>query len=216
MWRIGVEVRSYGFPAYRLLIVQNGFGKWALPAFFYARTRVVLTIFCDLHLRYYRGERRISTTVCIMSDYIIEEVENFARSLLPAMGLELVEVQFRHEGHGWVLRIFIDCEDGITVDHCADVSREVSDYLDVEDLIDHQYSLEVSSPGLERPLRSLADFERFAGRLARVKLRESIDGQKVFVGVIGKVEQETVELELEEGGSIGFAMEQLSKARLTI
>jgi ribosome maturation factor RimP len=151
-----------------------------------------------------------------MSDFVIEKIEEFARALLPSMGLELVEVQFRREGHGWVLRIFIDSEEGITVDHCADVSREVSDYLDVEDLIDHPYNLEVSSPGLERPLRSIADFERFAGRKARVKLREAVGDQKVFTGIIGQASDAGIELLLEDESTVQLPFELIRKARLSL
>lgn len=151
-----------------------------------------------------------------MSDFVIEKIEEFARALLPSMGLELVEVQFRREGHGWVLRIFIDSEEGITVDHCADVSREVSDYLDVEDLIDHPFNLEVSSPGLERPLRSITDFERFAGRKARVKLREAVGDQKVFTGIIGRANEESIELVLEDESTVQLPFELIRKARLSL
>lgn len=151
-----------------------------------------------------------------MSDYVIEKIEEFAHALLPSLGLELVEVQYRREAHGWVLRVFIENEEGITVDHCADVSREVSDFLDVEDLIDHQYNLEVSSPGLERPLRSAQDFLRYAGRKARVKLREEVDGQKVLEGVIGQVEEENIELVLPDQKTVQFPFEYIRKARLTL
>jgi len=151
-----------------------------------------------------------------MSDFIIEKIEDFAATLLPSMGLELVEVQFRREGHGWVLRIFIDSEEGITVDHCADVSREVSDYLDVEDLIDHPYNLEVSSPGIERPLRSIADYQRFAGKKVRIKLREPVGDQKVFVGVIQQSNDEHVELQLEDESTVQLPFELIRKARLSL
>jgi ribosome maturation factor RimP len=151
-----------------------------------------------------------------MSEFVIEKVEEFAGSLLPSMGLELVEVQFRREDQGWVLRIFIDSAEGITVDHCADVSREVSAYLDVEDLIEQHYSLEVSSPGLERPLRSLADFERFAGRKARVKLRVPINGLKVLEGVILQAIEEGVELVLEDESTVHVLFEHIRKARLSL
>lgn len=151
-----------------------------------------------------------------MSDFIIEKIEEFANTLLPSMGLELVEVQFRREGHGWVLRLFIDCEQGITVDHCADVSRELSAFLDVEDLIDHQYHLEVSSPGLERPLKTLRDYERFSGRKAKLKLRESVEGQKVIVGVIQQVHAEGVELLQDGDDVVNVPFEHIRKARLAL
>lgn len=151
-----------------------------------------------------------------MSEFIVEKIAEFADSLLPSMGLELVEVQFRREGHGWVLRLYIDCEDGITVDHCADVSREVSDFLDVEDLIDHPYHLEVSSPGLERPLKTIRDYQRFTGRKVKVKLRESVEGQKVYVGKILQVHDECVELALDEDHTVLLPFEHIRKARLAI
>lgn len=154
-----------------------------------------------------------------MSEFVIEKLEEFASSLLPSMGLELVEVQFRRDGHGWVLRIFIDNiadERGVTVDHCADVSREVSAFLDVEDLIDHPFNLEVSSPGLERPLKSTADFQRFIGRKARVKLREPVNGEKVFEGVIQEASEESVELVLENESTVQLPFELMRKARLSL
>jgi ribosome maturation factor RimP len=151
-----------------------------------------------------------------MSEFIVDKVRDFAETLLPSMGLELFDVQFRREGHGWVLRIFLDGEEGVSLDHCAEVSREVSRFLDVEDLIDHAYHLEVSSPGLERPLRSLADFQRFFGKKARVRLHESLGEQKLFVGIIGEVTGDTVHLDLEEGGAVQFTFEQISKARLSL
>ena len=151
-----------------------------------------------------------------MSEFVIEKVQSFAEELLPTMGLELVEVQFRKEGHGWVLRLFIEGEDGVNHEHCANVSREVGDYLDVEDVIHHKYFLEVSSPGLERILRNVGEFQRFHGRRARVKLREVREGQRVFVGEITSVEGDTITLRQEDGNTVDFTYGEISKARLVI
>jgi len=150
-----------------------------------------------------------------MSGLVEEKVKAFAVALLPSMGLELVEVQFRLEGHGWVLRLFIDGKEGITVDHCSQVSRELGDFLDVENLIDHAYHLEVSSPGLERPLRTLKDFKTYIGRKAKLKLRD-MENQRVVIGNISEVEGETVELVLEDGSRCLIAFEQIRKARLSL
>jgi ribosome maturation factor RimP len=151
-----------------------------------------------------------------MSDYIIEKIQEFVESLLPSMGLELVEIQYRPEGEGWVLRLFLDGPDGIGVDQCAKVSREVSFFLDVEDLVPHAFNLEVSSPGLERPLRNIDDYKRFAGKKARVKLRHPIGDQKVFVGLIGESDENGFELLGEDGTSARFLMDQIRKARLLL
>lgn len=151
-----------------------------------------------------------------MSDYVIEKVQEFVESLLPSMGLELVEIQYRQEGEGWVLRLFLDGPDGIGVDQCTKVSREVSFFLDVEDIVPHAFNLEVSSPGLERPLRDVADFKRFVGKKARVKVRHPIGGQKVFVGLIGESDEHGFELLFEDGTSNRFVMDQIRKARLTL
>ena len=151
-----------------------------------------------------------------MSGTVIEKVKAFAETLLPSMGLELVEVQFRLEGHGWVLRLFIDGKEGVTLDHCSRVSREVSDFLEVEDLIVHAYHLEVSSPGFERSLHSMKDFQRYVGKKAKLKLREYVEGQKVLIGDIVRAEDETVELVLEDGARCQVVFEQIRKARLSL
>lgn len=129
--------------------------------------------------------------------------------------MELVDLQFRREGHGWVLRFFIDKEGGITIDDCATVSREISAYLEVEDLIAHAYHLEVSSPGLERPLKKKEDFVRFIGRLVRIKVRQPVDDQRVLTGMLCGLEGSSVVLEVE-AGKVFVDMENISKARLTL
>jgi ribosome maturation factor RimP len=157
-----------------------------------------------------------------MSGAVIEKVQAFAETILPSMGLELVEVQFRLEGHGWVLRLYIDGKDGINVDHCSRVSREVSVFLDVEDLIAQAYHLEVSSPGLERILKDVKDFQRYLGKKAKIKLREDIDDEKkldnpkVLIGIINQVEGETVEIVLEDGAKVRVDFDQIRKARLSL
>lgn len=154
-----------------------------------------------------------------MSELIIDKIRGFLESLLKSMELELFDVQFRREGHGWVLRVFIDSEEGVTLEHCSSVSRELGRYLDVEDLIDNAYHLEVSSPGLERPLRSLNDFTRYLGKKARVKVHEAIDGEKIFEGIIEEVADDAegqINLKLNDGRSIQFTFEKINKARLAI
>lgn len=149
------------------------------------------------------------------TDRIITAVERFARPVLDDMGLELVEVQFRRESGGWILRLFIDREGGINVDDCASVSRQISAYLEVEELIEHAYNLEVSSPGLERPLKKIDDFVRFAGRKARIKLKEPIDGQRVFFGLLGPVHENKLTLDVEDR-QMEIDLDAVARARLSL
>ncbi|WP_310599054.1 ribosome maturation factor RimP [Desulfobulbus sp.] len=146
---------------------------------------------------------------------MLTTIRGFAEPLLTDMAMELVEIQFRREGHGWVLRLFIDKEGGVAIDDCVAVSREISAYLEVEDLIDHAYHLEVSSPGLERPLKKRDDFIRFAGKLVRIKLREPAAGQRVLIGTLQGMEGDSVVLALD-GETVRVDMENISKARLTL
>lgn len=146
---------------------------------------------------------------------VIERVEEFISPLLAEMEVELVEVQFQREGHGWVLRLFIDREGGVTLEDCTAVSREVSSYMEVEDPIDHAYHLEVSSPGLERPLKKIADFARFVERRARVKMQGKIEDQRVFIGTLKGVEGENVLL-LVDDQLQRFPFAGIARARLML
>jgi len=144
---------------------------------------------------------------------LVESLESLARPALTAMGLELVELQYRRENRGWVLRLIIDKESGITVEDCARVSTEIGNLLEVEELIGHAYTLEVSSPGLDRPLKREADYRRFAGRKARLTIREADGGSRVVTGLIGPVEEEAVRLNTTEG-ELRVSFDRIVKARL--
>ena len=156
-------------------------------------------------------KRALDTAV----DQLIATIQGFAEPLVADLGMELVDVEYRREGHGWVLRFFIDKEGGIGVDDCAKVSREISAYLEVEDLVAHAYHLEVSSPGLERPLKKKEDFVRFIDRQIRIKLRQPVGGQRVLVGTLCGLEDDTVVLMLEKE-KVFIDMGNISKARLTL
>jgi ribosome maturation factor RimP len=177
------------------------FAKWALPAFFIAFFPVVREA----------GKGRIF----VSEDRIITAVESFTRPIADDLGLELVEVQFRRESGGWILRLFIDRDGGVNLDDCASVSRQVSAYLEVEDLIGHAYNLEVSSPGLERPLKKKEDFIRFAGRKARIKVKEPVNGQRVFYGLLGPVVGETLTLDVD-GQQMEIDLDAMARARLSL
>lgn len=149
---------------------------------------------------------------------VVDKVTAFAEPILAELKLELVEAQYRRENNGWVLRLFIDREGGVTLDDCRKVSREISAYLDVEDLIEHAYNLEVSSPGAERPLKKDKDFDRFAGKKVRIKVREPLDvesGQKVFTGILRGLESGKVCIE-HDGSTLFIEQSNIAKARLTL
>ena len=150
-----------------------------------------------------------------MAETTIKQIEAVALPVLEELGFELVEVQYRREQNGWVLRLVIDKQDGINLADCAAVSREISQLLDIEDFIDQAYSLEVSSPGLNRSLKSMADFERFVGRNAKIKTIEPIAGEHVFIGKINKTEGESIILGVGTK-EVKVPFSQVAKARLEI
>jgi ribosome maturation factor RimP len=136
------------------------------------------------------------------TDHLVE-VRSIADRVARSHGLELFDLQLRRESIGWMLRIFIDRpmpsgagedarEESVTVADCAAVSVDVSAILDAEVTFDHAYTLEVSSPGLDRPLRHLADFARFVGRQVRVVTSEPVDGLRFVSGRITGVDGETI------------------------
>jgi ribosome maturation factor RimP len=127
-----------------------------------------------------------------------ETLRNIEHTLTPILqedGLELVEIEFRPTGKRWLLRIFIDRPGGVTIADCERVNRELGRTLDVEDFIEHPYTLEVSSPGLTRPLQKKEDFERFRGRLCKVVTRELLtNGKNEFAGEIAGTTETDVEI----------------------
>jgi ribosome maturation factor RimP len=128
-------------------------------------------------------------------------------------GLELVELQYRQEEHGWVLRIIIYKIGGVSLDDCARVSREAAHVLDVEDVIPYKYHLEVSSPGLDRPLTTPRDFERNLGS----KIKLTLAGTPVFSGeaLIEKVDGDEITVKYDDK-LLTFASDRVKKAKLVI
>ena len=130
-----------------------------------------------------------------------------------ALGFELLGVEYLPQGRHSMLRIYIDHEEGITVDDCGDVSHQVSAVLDVEDPIRGEYTLEVSSPGLDRPLFTLEHYARFAGHLAEVKAHAPVNGRRKFKGRINGVEGDEVILDVD-GEEFRLAIANIEKAHL--
>lgn len=145
-------------------------------------------------------------------EQIAQQVSELIAPVIADLGYELVEVQFRREQHGMVLRVIIFHEGGIRVDDCSLVSREVSRILDVEDRIDQAYHLEVSSPGLDRPLETARDFARYRGSRVRVILAET---SEEVAGTIEEVGADLVVLGVEAGRR-EIPLTQVKKAKLAI
>ena len=137
--------------------------------------------------------------------------------LLPIMeehAFELVDVEYVKEGSSWYLRAYIDKPGGITVDDCETVSRRLSDLLDEEDFIDDSYILEVSSPGLGRPLKKEKDYARSIGSDVEVRLYRALDKEKEYYGILKAYDKETLTLELEDGQEKIIPRELVALARL--
>ena len=129
------------------------------------------------------------------------------------MGYDLIEIEhFPNPKHG-VLRLYIDKEDGITIDDCSDVSRQISALIDVEDPVRGQFNLEVSSPGMDRPLRKVKDFQRFTGSKVKLKTIMPFDGQRNFSGKLLEANEESVVIETDTE-EITIPMSALEKARV--
>ena len=140
--------------------------------------------------------------------------ERFLLPLLAEHNFELVDVEYVKEGGNWYLRAYIDKEGGITVDDCEVISRTLSDWLDREDVIADSYTLEVSSPGLGRPLKKDKDFERSLGEAVELRLYKPRDKQKEFAGILKGYDRETVTVETEDGREEVFARQELALIRL--
>jgi ribosome maturation factor RimP len=151
-----------------------------------------------------------------MSKDIIKSVKILVTPVIEAAGMELADVEFKKEGKSWYLRIFIDKPTGVTLADCEKVSREIEVLLDVEDMIDRSYTLEISSPGLDRPLKKKEDFLRFQGRLARIKTFSSIKGQKVFSGYLQGMKEDKVLIKTKSDEEIEIPYESIASSKLEV
>jgi ribosome maturation factor RimP len=119
-----------------------------------------------------------------LADLVIREVNRIIEPVLGKMGFELVDIEYLSEHGRWVLRIYVDGDDGITLDDCARVSNEIGDLIDVNDILEHEYVLEVSSPGLNRPLKKEKDFLKAVGKKVKVKMIKPVKEKRNFVGYL--------------------------------
>lgn len=157
--------------------------------------------------------------MAIHREDICEQVRAIALPILESMQLELVEIEYKRTGREALLRLFIDKEGGVALDDCSDFSRELSLVLDVEDIIPCEYTLEVSSPGLDRPLKTQADYDRFKGRLVKVRTYEPCPDEagnrrKTFLGYLEGLQDGNVVIKLKEGQGASIPLERVAKANL--
>ncbi len=146
---------------------------------------------------------------------IEDKIWQMAEPLVESNGMELIDVEYVKEGAEWYLRLFLDkeSETGIDLDDCELISRAMSDLLEVEDPITQAYRLEVSSPGIERPLKRTKDFVRFAGEKIQVKTFSEVAGKKQFIGILGETTEDVVTMDVD-GEMIQIPREKISKANL--
>ena len=146
---------------------------------------------------------------------IADRVFSTINPIVIDMGYELLGIEYVASGKHSVLRVYIDCEEGIGVNDCETVSRQVSSLMDVEDPINGQYNLEVSSPGIERPLFVIAHYQRFLGHDIRLRIYRPIDGKRNFTGSIGSVSETNNTIELvTELGPVTLDIGLIEKANL--
>ena len=149
----------------------------------------------------------------------LDQVREIAQRVVGSQGLELWDIEFRGGGKSRMLRLYIDKPEGVTHEDCATVSREIGTILDVEDAIPGSYTLEVSSPGLDRKLRGAADYERFAGSKIKLLTRELVENQKHFEGRLEGLQDGLVVVALggskkHEPRTVRIPLEQVERANL--
>jgi ribosome maturation factor RimP len=149
-----------------------------------------------------------------MRQSVVAKIEEIAQRVGDSEGIEIVEVELKGPAGNQILRISIDKSEGVSHADCELISQQVGTILDIEDVIPGRYTLEVSSPGVERKLLKERDYERFRGRKARVTLREPVENQRHWEGVLGGIEEGMVSLEVNPEKVVRFPFDQVQKANL--
>ena len=145
----------------------------------------------------------------------VKQTEEILLPMVEQHGFELVDVEYVKEGSNWYLRAYIDKPGGITIDDCEVISRALSDELDAKDFISEAYILEVSSPGLSRPLKKDKDFERSVGKDVEIKLYKMVDKRKDYEGELKAYDKKTVTI-MEEGNEVVLERDNIALVRLAI
>lgn len=143
---------------------------------------------------------------------VVESIIEVSEPVIEGEGLELVDVEYKKLGKTWTLRIFIDRDQGVTVEDCQKVSRQIEDIIEVDELITNPFVLEVSSPGLDRPLKKEKDFLRFKNKAVQVKTFSPMEDRKKFRGTIRDCKNQVLFLD-EEGVTIEISLDKISQAK---
>ena len=144
---------------------------------------------------------------------IAKRVSELTEQALSDLGFELVDVEYLANHGRWVLRLYIDKAGGVTIDDCARVSRELGPLIDVNDVITHEYTREVSSPGVDRPLKKEADFAGAIGAKIKVRMGKANEGRRNYTGILRKLDGEMLHLEMD-GDMVTLARSDIEKANL--
>lgn len=155
----------------------------------------------------------------VPKERVTDIVERLAEPIVSAAGLELVDVEYKKEGGNWYLRVFVDKPEGVDIDDCSRVSEQLSDVLDEVDPIPDSYFLEVSSPGLERPLKKPADYQRAVGSFVHVSLYEALCGRKFYEGELLSYTDEALTLSYNAKGvrkTVVIPTDKVAAARLAV
>lgn len=147
---------------------------------------------------------------------VIDIVKDILSTYLNENGYELFDIEYLKEGKDWFLRVYIDKEEGISIDDCEKVSTFLSPKLDEIDPIERNYILEVSSPGIDRPLISDADYEKYKGRVIDVFLYKALDGEKVITGVLEGLEENNIIIKNDKNEDMKIPREIASKVKLAV
>ena len=145
---------------------------------------------------------------------IINEVSPLVEGFLHESGMEMVDLEFRFESGRWTLRIFIDKEGGVTVDDCANVNKELGYLIEAKNIIDYHYVFEVSSPGLNRPLKKEKDFIRSIGKMIKLELARPVNKRSKFTGRLTNVREGMISLLVGDGALVELPLREIDKARV--
>jgi ribosome maturation factor RimP len=144
---------------------------------------------------------------------IAQQVGSLVEPILEEMGYELVDVEYVSSYGRWILRLFVDKEGGVTIGDCAHISEELGDLIDVKEFVRHEYNLEVSSPGLDRPLRKEKDLSRALGKKVKVRMAIPLEGRRNFTGVLLRYGEGVLHLEVD-GQEVALSWPDVAKANL--